>query len=116
MRVWFLAVLVVFALGGCSTFKQSEERGIEYRLRQAGFKAVSASEQQLSKLPPYKMVSQKQEGRMIYRYADPAKGRYYEGGQKEWENYRVIARDTQERRVTNLVQIGPRRPIGPLLW
>ena len=116
MRVWFLAVLMVGALGGCSTFRQSEERGIEYRLKQAGFKAVPASEEQLAKLTPYKMVSKTQSGRKIYRYADPAKGRYYEGGQKEWENYRMIAQDTQERRVTNLVQIGPRRPIGPLLW
>jgi hypothetical protein len=110
------AILVVCSLTSCAVFRQSEDRGIEYRLKQAGFRVATASPTELSHLAPYKLEGRMREGKVIYRYANPARGRVYEGGRKEYERYRQIARATQERRVTNLNQIGPRRPTGPLLW
>lgn len=111
-----LLCFALFALAGCAALDRSEERGVEYRLKLAGFKAVPAGAQELAKITPFKLEAWQKEGRVIYRYADPNKGRIYEGGSREYQQYRDIARDTQERRVSNLNQIGPRRPVGPLLW
>lgn len=112
----YLFLFVVLTLAGCAAIDRSEERGIEYRLKLAGFKVVPANPEQLSRMTPYKMEGRVKNGRALYRYADPAKGRFYEGGRREYERYRKIAVDTQIRRVGNLNQIGPRRPTGPLVW
>lgn len=111
-----LAVLALCGLTSCAVFQESEDRGIERRLRQAGFKVVAASPDEIARLTPYKLEGVMREGRVLYRYPDPAKGRIYEGDRTAYERYRKIAMETQRRRVTNLTQIGPRRPIGPLLW
>jgi hypothetical protein len=112
------SLLVVFVLGlaGCSALERSEERGTESRLRQAGFRIVPATPADLAKIPSYKVEGKMRAGRVIYHYADPRRGRLYEGGSEEYERYREITLNTQERRVTNLAQIGPRRTTGPLLW
>lgn len=111
-----LLLFAVLTLAGCTAIERSEERGIEYRLKLAGFKVVPAGSQELARMAPYKMEGRMKNGRAVYRYADPERGRFYEGGSREYERYRKIAVDTQIRRVSNLNQIGPRRPTGPLVW
>ncbi len=111
-----LLLLSLLSVVGCAAVERSEERGTENRLRQAGFKVVPATTAELAKIPPYKVEGKMRAGGVIYRYADPGRGHLYEGGPAEYERYREITLNTQERRVTNLAQIGPRRTTGPLLW
>lgn len=116
MKSCFLAVLALYSLSGCALLERSENRGVECRLRQAGFKVTPTEPAAMAYLPPYEVKAGTKAGRIVYQYADPRKGRLYEGGRAEYVRYRDLAIATQERRVTNLTQIGPRRPLGPLLW
>ena len=110
------ALLLIFAFGGCAFIDRSEERGVEQRLKQAGFEVVPTTPAELARITPYEVAGKVRAGRVVYRYADPEKGRLYEGGEREYERYRDATLRLQARRVSNLAQIGPRRTTGPLLW
>ena len=109
-------VVLAGLLGGCAALRESEEQGVVDRLKQAGFRPVAVSAEELAQMKPYRLEGKVSQGRIIYRYAETRQGRVFVGGQREYERYRAIEMRTKERRVTNLAQIGPRRTTGPLLW
>ncbi|MBI3795939.1 MAG: hypothetical protein HY268_03090 [Deltaproteobacteria bacterium] len=84
-----LALLVV----GCSTLLRKEAPRTEQLLMEAGFRMKPAQTPEqlghLQALPPFKLVKQTKDGRVVYRYADPGQCQcVYVGGIEEYETYK----------------------------
>jgi len=122
MRLFTLAAVVVMVCGGCALVQENEVRQQEIWLRQAGFRVLKADTPEkaasLSKMTPGRIESAVDGNTVIYRYADPAGGRLFLGGPREFAAYQRIAAATKARRSANLTQITPGggRVTGPLVW
>jgi len=122
MKVFSFAAVVVMVCGGCALVQENETRQQEIWLRQAGFRVLKADTPEkaasLLKMTPGRIESTVQGNSVIYRYADPAGGRLFLGGSREFAAYQRIAAATKARRSANLTQITPGggRVTGPLVW
>ena len=70
-----LILAAAIAASGCSVMRRHEARDTGDLLIAAGFRPkltdTPARAEQLSAMPPLKMVSESKEGHVVYRYADP---------------------------------------------
>jgi hypothetical protein len=89
------AVFVGLALllGGCAAMQRKEAPKTEQLLIEAGFRVKPADTPEhlghLQALPPFKLVKQTKNGRVVYRYVDPGKCQcVYVGGSEEYETYK----------------------------
>ena len=89
------ATLVGLALlfAGCSAMRRKEAPKTEQLLIEAGFRMKPAETPEqlghLQALPPFKLLKQSKDGRVVYRYADLGKCQcVYVGGVEEYETYR----------------------------
>jgi len=102
--VLFAAALLV--LSGCATIRRHEAARTE-QLLAAGFQRRPADSperrQDLTTMPPFKLVAQSKDGNVVYTFSDPANCRcLYVGGPNESSTYerlrveREIATDMNE--------------------
>jgi hypothetical protein len=103
------ATLVGLALlfAGCSAMQRKEAPRTEQLLIEAGFRMKPAETPEqlghLQALPPFKLVKQTKDGRVVYRYADPGNCQcVYVGGIEEYETYR---RYLDQRDITQEYQL-----------
>src|SRR5262245_6301723 len=89
------AILIGLALlfSGCAAMQRKEAPKTEQLLIEAGFRMKPAGTPEqlghLQELPPFKLVKQTKDGRVVYRYADPGNCQcVYVGGVEEYETYR----------------------------
>ena len=70
-----LILAAAIAASGCSVMRRHEARDTGDLLIAAGFRPkltdTPARAEQLSAMPPLEMVSESNEGHVVYRYADP---------------------------------------------
>jgi len=103
--VLFAAALLV--LSGCATIRRHEAARTEQLLAAAGFQRRPADSperrQDLTTMPPFKLVAQSKDGNVVYTFSDPANCRcLYVGGPNESSTYerlrveREIATDMNE--------------------
>ena len=99
--------VALLALSGCATIHQQQAADREQLLAAAGFQQRAASDpeqhEDLSTMPPYKIVKRNANGDVLYTFADPEFCHcVYVGGPKEFSEYqrllvdREIARDLSE--------------------
>jgi hypothetical protein len=96
-----LPVLVMaLAVGGCAAMHRQEAKDTGDLLVAAGFRPkpadTPARAQQLSAMPPLKMIAQSKDGNLVYRYADPYSCNcLYVGDQQAYAEYRRLALEKQ---------------------
>ena len=96
-----LAVLATaFALGGCAAMRRHEARDTGDLLVSAGFTTKPADTperaQQLHAMPPLRLVSESEDGNVVYRYADPYScDCLYVGDQQAYAEYKRLALQRQ---------------------
>ena len=102
VRIAQLLVLLAtaFALGGCAAMRRHEARDTGDLLVSAGFTTKSADTperaQQLHAMPPLKLVSESEDGNVVYRYADPYScDCLYVGDQQAYAEYKRLALQRQ---------------------
>jgi hypothetical protein len=97
----------LLALSGCATIRRHEAASTEQLLAAAGFQQRPANNpeqhQDLTTMPPYKIVARSKNGNVVYTFADPENCHcLYVGGPKEFSEYqrllveREVARDTSD--------------------
>ena len=98
VRIAQLLVLLAtaFALGGCAAMRRHEARDTGDLLVSAGFTTKPADTperaQQLHAMPPLKLVSESEDGNVVYRYADPYScDCLYVGDQQAYAEYKRLA-------------------------
>src|SRR5437016_13500909 len=89
-----------FALGGCAAMRRHEARDTGDLLVSAGFTTKPADTperaQQLHAMPPLKLVSESEDGNVVYRYADPYScDCLYVGDQQAYAEYKRLALEKQ---------------------
>src|SRR5205809_1007030 len=102
VRIAQLLVLLAtaFALGGCAAMRRHEARDTGDLLVSAGFTTKPADTperaQQLHAMPPLKLVSESEDGNVVYRYADPYScDCLYVGDQQAYAEYKRLALQRQ---------------------
>ena len=102
VRIAQLLVLLAtaFALGGCAAMRRHEARDTGDLLVSAGFTTKPADTperaQQLHAMPPLKLVSESEDGNVVYRYADPyGCDCLYVGDQQAYAEYKRLALQRQ---------------------
>ena len=102
VRIAQLLVLLAtaFALGGCAAMRRHEARDTGDLLVSAGFTTRPADTperaQQLHAMPPLKLVSESEDGNVVYRYADPYScDCLYVGDQQAYAEYKRLALQRQ---------------------
>jgi len=105
-REMILVVATAIVAGGCATLRRVEARDTGELLMSAGFKAQPADTpeqtQRLHAMPPLKLVSQPEDGGIVYRYADPFScDCLYVGDEQSYAEYRCLAaqRETADERL-----------------
>ncbi len=99
-RVAIVAAATLLALSGCATLRRQQAAGTEELLVAAGFQQRAASlpeqRQELTTMPPYKLVARNKSGQAVYTFADPEHCRcLYVGGPKEFAEYQRLLRDRE---------------------
>jgi uncharacterized protein YceK len=105
-RQLLLALTTAVALGGCAEIRRHDARDAGKLLVTSGFTVQPADTperaQQLHAMPALKMVSERKEGSITYRYADPYSCEcLYVGDERAYAEYRRLAlqkRIADERR------------------
>jgi len=123
MREWQFGLVfaTAIAMAGCAVMRRQEARETGDLLVSAGFQAKAADTperaQQLGEMPPLKMVSQSEDGRVVYRYADPYGCEcLYVGDEEAYGQYQRLAvqRQLAEERLQDVedaaVDWGPGGP------
>jgi len=87
-------------LTGCAAIQRSEARSTEQLLAAAGFVMRPADtperQQHLATLPPYRLESRTEDGKVVYTYADPGGCHcLYVGGSKEYSEYQRLRVQSQ---------------------
>jgi len=102
VRIAQLLVLLAtaFALGGCAAMRRHEARDTGDLLVSAGFTTKPADTperaQQLHAMPPLRLVSESEDGNVVYRYADPYScDCLYVGDQQAYAEYKRLALQRQ---------------------
>ena len=102
VRIARILVLLAtaFALGGCAAMRRHEARDTGDLLVSAGFTTKPADTperaQQLHAMPPLKLVSESEDGNVVYRYADPYSCNcLYVGDQQAYAEYKRLALQKQ---------------------
>ena len=102
VRIARLLVLLAtaFALGGCAAMRRHEARDTGDLLVSAGFTTKPADTperaQQLHAMPPLRLVSESEDGNVVYRYADPYScDCLYVGDQQAYAEYKRLALQRQ---------------------
>ena len=91
-----LVSVAAFALTGCAAMRRHEASNSGDLLVAAGFTPKPADTpdraEKLRTMPPLKMVSQSNDGRLVYRYADPYScDCLYVGDQQAYGKYKSLA-------------------------
>jgi hypothetical protein len=94
-RVAIVAAATLLVLSGCATLRRQQAAGTEELLVAAGFQQRAASlpeqRQDLTTMPPYKLVARNRSGQVVYTFADPEHCRcLYVGGPKELAEYQRL--------------------------
>jgi len=102
VRIARILVLLAtaFALGGCAAMRRHEARDTGDLLVSAGFTTKPADTperaQQLHAMPPLRLVSESEDGNVVYRYADPYScDCLYVGDQQAYAEYKRLALQKQ---------------------
>jgi len=102
VRIARILVLLAtaFALGGCAAMRRHEARDTGDLLVSAGFTTKPADTperaQQLHAMPPLRLVSESEDGNVVYRYADPYScDCLYVGDQQAYAEYKRLALQRQ---------------------
>ena len=102
VRIARLLVVFVtaFTLGGCAAMRRHEARDTGDLLVSAGFTTKPADTperaQQLHAMPPLRLVSESEDGNVVYRYADPYScDCLYVGDQQAYAEYKRLALQKQ---------------------
>ena len=102
VRIARLLVVFVtaFTLGGCAAMRRHEARDTGDLLVSAGFTTKPADTperaQQLHAMPPLRLVSESEDGNVVYRYADPYScDCLYVGDQQAYAEYKRLALQRQ---------------------
>jgi hypothetical protein len=87
--------LALLALSGCATIRQQQAADREQLLIAAGFQRREASNpaqhQDLTTMPPYKIVQRSRDGSVVYTFADPEHCHcLYVGGPNEFAEYQRL--------------------------
>ena len=95
-----MVVATALALGGCAAIRRHEARDTGDLLVSAGFTTKPADTQEraqrLQAMPPLKLVSQSNDGHVVYRYADPFSCHcLYVGDQQAYAEYEHLALQKQ---------------------
>ncbi len=95
-----LFLTVAFVVSGCAAMRRREARDTGNLLVAAGFTPKPADtperEQQLHVMPALRMMWQRKDGRMVYRYADPYSCNcLYVGDQQAYAEYKRLALEKQ---------------------
>ena len=95
-----LGLGVVLWLGGCAAIQRQEAKSTEDLLAAAGFQMKPADTPEklahLKAMPPLKLVTQSQNGKVIYAYADPSNCQcLYLGGPNEYAQYKRLSLQQQ---------------------
>jgi len=98
-----VAAAVLLALSGCATMRRHEAAGTEQLLVAAGFQRRPADKpeqhQDLTAMPPYKLVARNKNGNVVYTFADPENCHcLYVGGPKEFSEYQRLVVDREVAR------------------
>jgi hypothetical protein len=98
-----VAAAVPLALSGCATMRQHEAANTEDLLAASGFQRRQASKpeqhQDLTTMPPYKLVERNKNGDVVYTFADPGNCHcLYVGGPKEFSQYQHLLMDREVAR------------------
>ena len=99
-RAAVVAAAVLLALSGCAALRRQDAAGTEELLTAAGFQQRAASKpeqhQDLSAMPPYKLVARNNNGTTVYTFADPEHCHcLYVGGPKEFSEYQRLLTDRE---------------------
>ena len=91
-----LILAATIAASGCSVMRRHEARDTGDLLIAAGFRPkptdTPARAEQLSAMPPLRMVSESKEGHVVYRYADPYScDCLYVGDEDAYREYKRLA-------------------------
>jgi hypothetical protein len=86
-------IALALLLASCAAMQRKEAPKTEQLLVEAGFRMKPAETPEqlahLQALPPFKLVKQIKDGRVVYRYGDPGKCQcVYVGGVEEYEAYK----------------------------
>jgi len=95
-----LILAAAIAASGCSVMRRHEARDTGDLLIAAGFRPkltdTPARAEQLSAMPPLRMVSESKEGHVVYRYADPYScDCLYVGDEDAYREYKRLALQKQ---------------------
>jgi len=95
-----LGLGVILLLGSCAAIQREEAKSTEDLLVAAGFQMKPADTPEklahLKAIPPLKVVTQSQDGKVIYAYADPGNCQcLYIGGPAEYTQYKRLALQQQ---------------------
>ena len=90
-----VAAAALLALSGCATIRRNEAASTEQLLAAAGFQQRPANNpeqhQDLTTMPPYKLVARSKNGNTVYTFADPENCHcLYVGGPKEFSEYQRL--------------------------
>src|SRR5215471_9532452 len=100
IRNFLLGLGVALLLEGCAAIQRQEAKSTEDLLVAAGFRMRPADTPEklahLKAMPPFKLVTQSQNGQVIYAYADPGNCQcLYVGGPDEYTQYKRLALQQQ---------------------
>jgi hypothetical protein len=99
-RAVLMGVVTLVALSGCATFRGLAAGETEQLLAAAGFQSRPADTgerlQDLTPVPPFKIVTRNDDGNVVYTYADPKNCKcVYVGGSKEYSAYQRLVTERQ---------------------
>ena len=105
-------LLLAGTLGACTTIDRQEAADTGKLLAAAGFQKRPARsterQQELSSMPPHRMVAHADGAKAVYTYADPQNCRcFYVGGPKEYAQYRDLEASEQIARHMNATWMNP---------
>jgi hypothetical protein len=96
----------LLAVSGCAAIREHEAASTEQLLAAAGFQRRAADDperlQDLTRMPPFKLVARSKDGNFVYTFADPESCRcLYVGGPKEYSSFQRLRAETEIARDTN---------------
>jgi len=104
------ALLAALVLGGCAPIRQNQADFDGVRLLRAGFAVESpdtrAGAQPAAPLPPLQVQPLREDGRLIYVYADPYRCQcLYVGDQRAYARYRQLVENDFLDALLSIVQL-----------